>query len=104
VRVYDQETRLSARPGYITFFELSTVGVEVKMADKAVQVTAVAEGKPFADAGVRDGDIIAEVNGKKPDSAESLRRLLRDALAIGDAAVKFQRGGKTQTVRISLPE
>lgn len=90
--------------GFITFFELSTVGIEVKLAGKAVKVAAVAEGKPFADAGVWVGDIITEVNGKKPDSAESLRRLLRDALAIGDATVKLQRGDKTVTVNVSLPE
>ncbi len=52
--------------GYITFFELSTVGVEAKAVDKAVQITAVADGKPFADAGVKVGDMVTEVNGKKP--------------------------------------
>jgi membrane-associated protease RseP (regulator of RpoE activity) len=61
----------------ITFFELSTVGVEVKAADKAIQIAAVADGKPFADAGVRVGDTITEVNGKKPDSAESLSTTAR---------------------------
>jgi hypothetical protein len=90
--------------GYITFFELSTVGVEVSVVDKAVKVAAVEKGKPFADASVWAGDIITEVNGKKPDSPESLRRLLRDALAIGDATVKLQRGDKTETVKVSLPE
>ena len=45
-----------------------------------------------------------EVNGKKPTDAESLRRLLRDALAIGDATVKLQRGEKTEVVKVSLPE
>jgi type II secretory pathway component PulC len=89
---------------YITFFELSTVGVEAKAADGAVRVSAVAEGKPFADAGVRAGDVITAVNGKKPDSAESLRRLLRDALAVGDATVILRRGEKTETVTVSLPE
>jgi hypothetical protein len=107
-RKVDREDHVQSgvlRPlGFITFFELSTVGVEVKVEDKAVQVTAVAEGKPFADAGVRVGDIITDVNAKKPDSAESLRRLLRDALAIGDATVKLNRGGKTMTVKVSLPE
>ena len=94
-----------SRPlGFITFFELSTVGVEAKAVDKAVQVTAVADGKPFAAAGVKVGDVVIEVNGKKPDSPESLRRLLRDALAIGDTTVKLQRGDKTETVKVSLPE
>lgn len=90
--------------GFVTFFELSTVGVEVKLGDAAVKVTAVADGKPFAKAGVKAGDVITGVNGKKPDSAESLRRLLRDALAVGDATVTLRRGDKTQTVTVALPE
>ncbi len=90
--------------GFVTFFELSTVGLEVKVAEKAVTVAAVAEGKAFAKAGVKVGDVLAEVNGKKPDSAESLRRLLRDALAIGDATVTLKRNDKTETVKVSLPE
>jgi hypothetical protein len=88
----------------VVFFELTTVGVEVKVADNAVRVSTVAEGKPFAKAGIRTGDTITEVNGKKPDSAESLRRLLRDALALGDATVTLRRGEKTETVKVSLPE
>ncbi len=90
--------------GYITFFELSVVGVEVVAAEKGVKITKLADGKPFAMAGVQVGDIITEVNGKKPDSAESLRRLLRDALAIVDATVTLKRGDKTETVKVSLPE
>src|SRR5262249_35184595 len=90
--------------GYVTFFELSTVGVEVKEADGVVKVTAVEEGKPFAKARVKAGDVITAVNGKKPESAESLRRLLRDALAVGDATVTLRRGDKTETVTVALPE
>jgi len=93
-----------ANPLGITFFELATVGVETKVVDKAVQVTAIAAGKPFASAGARVGDIVAEVNGQKPDSPEGLRRLLRDALAVGDATLKLQRGDKTETVKVTLPE
>jgi len=94
----------AVKPLGITFFELSTVGVEAKAADKVVQVSAVADKKAFAKAGLAVGDTILEVNGKKPTDAESLRRLLRDALAIGDATVKLQRGDKTETAKISLPE
>ena len=94
-----------SRPfGFITFFELSTVGVEVKEADKVVRVTKVADDRPFAAAGVRVGDVITAVNGKKPDGAEPLRRLLRDALAVGDAAVVVRRGDATETLKVSLPE
>jgi hypothetical protein len=90
--------------GYIKFFELSRVGVEAKVADGAVRAVAVAGGKPFAKAGVKVGDIITEVNGQKPASPESLRQLLRDALAVGDATVTIRRGDKTETVTVTLPE
>ena len=63
--------------GYITFFELSTMGLEVKASNGLVQVAKVPAGKGFAKAGLKAGDVILEANGKKPDSAESLRRLLR---------------------------
>jgi S1-C subfamily serine protease len=89
---------------FITFFELRRVGLEVKAADGAVRVSAVAAGKACEKAGVKAGDTILEVNGKKPADAEALRRLLRDALAVGDAAVKLQRGNDTLTVKLALPE
>lgn len=90
--------------GYITFFELSTVGVEGTAAGGAVRVTAVAEGGEFDAVGVKVGDMVTAVEGKKPDTAESLRRLLRDALAVGDATVTLRRGDKDLTVKVSLPE
>lgn len=88
----------------VVFFELSTVGVEVKVADKAVWVNAVTKGNPCEKAGLKVGDTILDVNGKAPTDAESLRRLLRDALAVGDATVKMKRRDKTETVKVSLPE
>ncbi len=90
--------------GFITFFELSRVGLEVKLADGAVRVAAVAAKKAGDKAGLKVGDAILDVNGKKPADGESLRRLLRDALAVGDAAVKLHRGDKTETVTLSLPD
>jgi len=89
---------------FVKFFELPHVGVDVKVTDKAVVVAKVADNKAFAAAGVEIGDVITAVNGKKPDDAESLRRLLRDALALGDAAVVVRRGDRTETLKVSLPE
>jgi PDZ domain len=90
--------------GFITFFELGHIGLEVKTAGMAMQVAKVEAGKVCNMAGVQVGDIILEVNGKKPTDAESLRRLLRDALAIGDATLMLKRGDKTETVKVALPE
>jgi hypothetical protein len=90
--------------GFVTFFELSALGVAGKAVDGGVQLTSVADGKPFAKVGAKVGDVVTAVGGKKPDSPEALRRLLRDALAIGDAAVQLRRGNETVTVKVSLPE
>ncbi len=90
--------------GFITFFELSRVGLEVKAADKVVTVAKVTAGSAAEKAGLKVGDMVLEANGKKPADAESLRRLLRDALAVGDAAVKLQRGTDTVTAKVSLPD
>ena len=80
------------------------MGLEVTDTEKVVRVKAVADGKAFAAAGAKVGDVVEGVNGKKPDSAESLRRLLRDALAVGDATVTVRRGDATHTLKVTLPE
>jgi hypothetical protein len=89
----------------LTFFELlDTLGLVVRVADGNVIVDNYKLSGAFAKTGAELGDIITAVNGKKPDSAESLRRLLRDALAVGDATLTLRRGEKTETVKISLTE
>ena len=98
------EERVRVPLNFVKFFELPHVGVDVKVTDKAVVVAKVADNKAFAAAGVEIGDVITAVNGKKPDDAESLRRMLRDALALGDAAVVVRRGDRTETLKVSLPE
>lgn len=90
--------------GYITFFELRQIGLEVKAADGGVRVVKVTAGTAAERAGLKAGDAILEVGGKKPSGAESLRRLLRDALAVGDATLKLKRGNETITAKLSLPE
>jgi hypothetical protein len=89
---------------FITFFELSRVGLSVKAADGAVTVAAVAPGSVGEKAGVKAGDVVLEAGGKQPADVEALRRLLRDALAVGDAAVKLKRGDETLSVKLALPE
>ncbi len=89
--------------GFITFFELHRVGLDVKGAKGEVQIAKVTPKSGCEKAGVKVGDVVLDVGGKKPTDAESLRRLLRDALAIGDATVKLQRGNETISVKVSLP-
>jgi S1-C subfamily serine protease len=88
----------------LTFFELAQVGLKVKAADKTVAVDAVTARSAAEKAGLKPGDVVVEANGKKPTDAESLRRLLRDALAVGDATIKVQRGTDALTLKLVLPD
>ncbi|MFO0798187.1 MAG: PDZ domain-containing protein [Gemmataceae bacterium] len=87
----------------VTFFELTDVGVSVRPAAGSVAVEIVAADGAFARAGVRTGDVILTVNGRRPESAESLRRLLRDAFGPGDAAVRIRRGAEIIAVTVCFP-
>ena len=98
------ESRESNPLGFVKFFELSRVGVEVTTTDKVVRLSTIAGGTAFAKAGAKAGDVVESVNGATPESAESLRRLLRDALAVGDATVKVKRGDTVHILRVVLPE
>jgi hypothetical protein len=87
----------------LTFFELSRVGLKVKAAGGGLTVEAVAPHSPAEKAGLQPGDVVVEAKDKKPADAEALRRLLRDALAVGDATVKVRRGDETLLLRLVLP-
>ncbi len=89
--------------GFITFFELHRIGIEAKAADKVVALTAVKAGSAAAKAGLKVGDVVVAVGAKKPTDPESLRRALRDALALGDAALTVTRDGKPVPVKLALP-
>jgi len=90
--------------GFVTFFELHRVGIEAKAADKVVSITAIKAGSAAALAGFKAGDVVVAVGDKKPADVEALRRALRGALALGDAAVTVTRDGKPVQIKLALPE
>jgi hypothetical protein len=89
---------------FVTFFELSRVGLSVRAGGDGLTVATVAAGSACDKGGLKGGDAIVDVGGKKPTDGDSLRRLLRDALAVGDATVRVKRGDDTTTVKVALPE
>jgi hypothetical protein len=88
----------------VTFFELSQVGLKVKAAGSGLAVDEVAARSAAEKAGLRAGDVVLEAKDKKPADAEGLRRLLRDALAVGDATVKVRRGDEALLLTLILPD
>ncbi|MBS3810216.1 MAG: Do family serine endopeptidase, partial [Desulfobacterales bacterium] len=70
--------------------------------DKGVLITKVFEGDPAAEAGLRANDIIVAVNGQPVDSPRELSRMIAEIQPGEKARIKFVRGGKTDTVSVTL--
>jgi S1-C subfamily serine protease len=91
--------------GFVSFFELDQVGVEVATADGGVRVMGLMAGKPLAAAGVQKGDLVTKVGGSAVGSPEELRRQLRDASGTrGEARLTIRRGGETVELRVVIPD
>lgn len=79
-----------------------------KQSDEGVAVLSVSPGGPAADAGIKAGDVIVELNGKslKGDKDDSPReKLLTEMgkLSPGDeATVRYLRDGKSATTKIKV--
>jgi len=69
-----------------------------------VKVTGVDEESPAEKAGLKEEDIIKEINGSSIKDVDDLRSRIKD-LKEGDIyKVKYERGGKTNTVDIKIPK
>jgi len=106
---------MSPSPDYNYFYNYSYNGngerprIGLKAQDtedgKGVKVLEVDEESAAEKAGLREGDVITEFDGKAVNSTEALAGLAREARAHGknSIAVKFSREGKVQTAEIKIP-
>jgi len=82
------------------------IGLQIQDVEegKGVTVKDVDEDSPAAKAGIKDGDIVTQVNGKDVVGVDDMRNAIKD-LKEGDT-VKFtyRRDGKNQTVEIKIPK
>jgi hypothetical protein len=85
--------------GKLSFFELSDVGLEVTKEDSRLRIKSLKEGSPFARCGFQAGDCLLTANGKKVESANDFRRVVRRHLAASviepkPLPVQAERDGK----------
>jgi hypothetical protein len=88
----------------VIFFKPSLLGIEISKSDGRVRIDKVAEGKPFARAGLRAGDIITAAEGGDVSSVEALNRILRRRLPYESIILKIRREDKTVEVKVRLPQ
>ncbi len=82
------------------------IGLQIQDVEegKGVTVKDVDEDSPASKAGIKEGDVITQVNGKEIAGVDELRDQIKDVKE-GDA-VKFsyKRGNKTQTAELKIPK
>jgi serine protease Do len=71
-------------------------------AGKGALVAQVTEGSPAAKAGVRQGDVVVELDGRAVTRTEDLPRLVADLPAGRQVPIKVLREGKTLTLSATI--
>ena len=81
------------------------LGVSVQDTEdgKGVNVIEVDEDGNAAKAGIKEDDVITEVDGKSVNSADEIARLMKENKDKGSVKVKLLRKGKAETVEVKIP-
>lgn len=71
-------------------------------AERGVLVGKVLEESPAAKAGLKDGDVVTEINGQRVEGTAQFRRMLREIPAGRSVQLTIWRGGRSQPVTATL--
>ena len=81
------------------------LGVSVQDTEdgKGVNVIEVDEDGNAGKAGIKEDDIITEVDGKTVNSADEIAKIMKENKDKGSVKVKLLRKGKTENVEVKIP-
>jgi serine protease Do len=81
------------------------LGLSVQDTDdgKGVKVIEVDEESNAAKAGIKEDDIVTEVDGKTVNSTDEIAKIIRESKDKVSVMIKLQRGGKTQNIEVKIP-
>lgn len=81
------------------------LGLSVQDTDdgKGVKVLEVDENSSAAKAGVKENDVITEIDGKAVNSTDEVVRMIRENREKKAMSFKINRGGKIQTIEVNMP-
>ena len=82
------------------------LGLSVQDTDdgKGVKVIEVDEESNAAKAGVKEDDVITEVDGKAVNSTDDMVKMVRESKEKTSLMIKLQRSGKTQNIEVKMPK
>ncbi len=71
-------------------------------AERGVVLSKVAPDSPAAKAGLKDNDVVTEINGQRVEGAAQFRRIIHEIPAGRTAQLTVWRGGRSQTISATL--
>jgi serine protease Do len=83
----------------------SKLGLSVQDAEdgKGVKVLSVEDEGSAAKSGIKEDDVITEIDGKAVNSADEVAKIVRESREKISINVKLTRGGKPQSVDLKIP-
>lgn len=91
---------------FFSYSRKPKIGLQIQDLEEGtgVKIGEVEDNTPAAKAGLKEGDVITEVNGKLVDGVDNVRTEIKD-LKEGDVVkVKYNRNGTSQTADIKIPK
>ena len=82
------------------------LGLSVQDTDdgKGVKVIEVDDDSNAAKAGVKENDIIKEIDGKAVNTTDEVVKLIRESREKASISLKLTRDGKQQTIEVKMPK
>jgi serine protease Do len=82
------------------------LGLSVQDTDdgKGVKVIEVDEDSNAAKAGVKENDVIVDVDGKAINSTDEMVKMIKESKEKNSIMVKLTRGGKVQNIEVKMPK
>ena len=80
------------------------LGVVTESDDDGLRITDITEGSGADKAGLKEDDIITQVNGKAITSTDDLKESLKDVKKGDKVKITYKRNNQTQTVDVKFPK
>lgn len=82
------------------------LGLSVQDTDngKGVKVIEVDEESNAAKAGIKNDDIVTEVDGKAINSTDDIVKVIKESKDKNSVMIKLNRSGKTMTIEVKMPK
>ena len=81
----------------------SDTAKELKLpAERGVVLSSIVSDSPAAKAGLKENDVVTEINGQRVEGAAQFRRMIREIPAGRAAQITVWRDGRAQTISVTL--